>query len=191
MTPSYPPIYWHKADGRICHRLHLRRRRLLMARSGHSSVVAIRSAFDPKRTLPAQYGGLAMCLSDLPRVICGRLGEDKRGPILRLGSVHGEVSVVNDRFRRCAVIRDQRSTDGGADRVRMFADLDLALEAPDKAQSNRVSGISVDIVAKHGELISAEPSEKIAGTSDCPKAPRNHLQDPIPERVTVKIIDRA
>ena len=108
---------------------------------------------------------------------------------MRLGSVHGEVSVVNDRFRRCAVIRDQRSTDGGSDRVRMFADLDLALEAPDKAQSNRVSGVSVDIVAKYSELIPAEPSEEIAGTSDCPKAPRNRLQDPIPERVTVKIID--
>ena len=57
---------------------------------------------------------------------------------------------------------------------------DLALEAPDKAQSNRVSGISVDIVAKYSELIPAEPSEEIAGTSDCPKAPRNRLQDPIP-----------
>ena len=34
---------------------------------------AVMSANDPKRTLPPQYGGLAMCLSDLPRVICGRL----------------------------------------------------------------------------------------------------------------------
>ena len=100
---------------------------------------------------------------------------------MRLGSVHGEVSVVNDRFRRCAVIRDQRSTDGGSDRVRMFTDLDLALEAPDKAQSNRVSGISVDIVAKHRELISAEPSQEITWTSDGPKALGDHLQDPIPE----------
>ena len=63
--------------------------------------------------------------------------------------------------------------------MRMFADLDLALEAPDKAQSNRVSGISVNI-SKVQRWI-AEPSEEIAGTSDCPKAPRNRLQDPIPE----------
>ena len=73
--------------------------------------------------------------------------------------------------------------------MRMFADLDLALEALDKALSNRMSGISVDIVAKYSELIPAEPSEEIAGTSDCPKAPRNRLPDPIPERVTMKIID--
>ena len=108
---------------------------------------------------------------------------------MRLGSVHGEVSVVNDRFRRCAVIRDQRSTDGGSDRVRMFADLDLALEAPDKAQSNRVSGISVDIVAKHGELIAAEPGQEITRPGGRPKALGNHLQDSIPEGVAVEIID--
>ena len=86
---------------------------------------------------------------------------------------------MNDRFRCCAVVRDQRSTDGGADLLRMSADLDLALEARDEAQSNRLSGISVDIVGKHSELIPAEPCQEITWTSDCPKALGNHLQDPI------------
>ena len=44
---------------------------------------------------------------------------------------------VNDRFRRRAVDGYQRRTDGGADRVRMSTDLDLGLEAADKAQSHR------------------------------------------------------
>ena len=30
-----------------------------------------------------------------------------------------------------------------------------------KAQTDRVSGVSVDIVGKHGELIAAEPCQKI------------------------------
>ena len=59
----------------------------------------------------------------------------------------------------------------------------------DKAMPNRVSGISIDIVGKHSELIPAEPGQEITWTSDCPKTLGNDLQDPIPQRVAVEIID--
>ena len=61
--------------------------------------------------------GLAICLSDLPRVICGRFGEYERRPVLPLGSVHGEIGVVNDFLRRCAIVGDQSNADGRADLV--------------------------------------------------------------------------
>jgi hypothetical protein len=71
----------------------------------------------------------------------------------------------------------------------MSPDLDLALQGCDKAQPNRVSGVPVDSVGKHGELIPAEPCQEITWPGDCPKALGNHLQDLIPECVAVEIID--
>src|ERR1700730_11621953 len=58
-----------------------------------------------------------------------------------------------------------------------------------KAQTDRVSGVSVDIVGKHGELIAAEPCQKITRPGGRPKSLGHHLQDAIPECVAVEIID--
>ena len=54
---------------------------------------------------------------------------------------------------------------------------------------NRVSGVSIDIVGKHGELIAAEPGQEITRPSGRPKALGNDLQHAIPQRVAMEIID--
>ena len=54
---------------------------------------------------------------------------------------------------------------------------------------NRVSGVSIDIVGKHGELIAAEPGQEITRPSGRPKTLGNDLQDTIPQRVAMEIID--
>ena len=60
---------------------------------------------------------LAIGLSDLPRVTCGRFGEYERRSVLPLCSVHGEIGVVNDFLRRRAMVGDQSTADGRADLV--------------------------------------------------------------------------
>ena len=54
---------------------------------------------------------------------------------------------------------------------------------------NRVSGVSIDIVGKHGELIAAEPGQEITRPSGRPKTLGNDLQHAIPQRVAMEIID--
>ena len=54
---------------------------------------------------------------------------------------------------------------------------------------NRVSGVSIDIVGKHGELIAAEPGQEITRPSGRPKTLGNDLQHEIPQRVAMEIID--
>ena len=68
-------------------------------------------------------------------------------------------------------------------------DPDFAFQGRYKPQPNRVSGVSVDIVGKHGELIAAEPCQEITRPGGRPKALGNDLQDAIPQRVAVEIID--
>ena len=58
-----------------------------------------------------------------------------------------------------------------------------------KAQTDRVSGVSVDIIGKHGNLIATEPCQKITRPGGRPKSFGHHLQDPIPECVAVEIVD--
>ena len=96
---------------------------------------------------------------------------------------------MNDFFRRRSVVGDQRGTDRCADRLQMSPDPNFAVQARDKAQPNRVSGVSINIVGKHGELIAAEPCQEITRPSGRPKTFGNHLQDPIPQRVAVEIVD--
>ena len=71
----------------------------------------------------------------------------------------------------------------------MSSNPDFALQGRYKPQPNRVSGISIDIVGKHGELIAAEPCQEITRPSGRPKALGNDLQHAIPQRVAVEIID--
>lgn len=64
---------------------------------------------------------------------------------------------MNNLFRRYAVVGNKRSADGRTDFVGMPRNLDFTLERFDKAHSNRVSGVSIEIVRKHCKLIAAEP----------------------------------
>jgi hypothetical protein len=66
---------------------------------------------------------------------------------------------------------------------------DFACQCCYKPQPNRASGVSIDIVGKHGELIAAEPGQEITRPSGRPKALGNDLQHAIPQRVAVEIID--
>ena len=50
-----------------------------------------------------------------------------------------------------------------------------------------MSGVSIDIVGKHGELIAAEPGQDIM-PSGRSKTLGNDLQDTIPQRVAMEII---
>ena len=61
--------------------------------------------------------GLATCLRDLPGGIGSRFEKYERRPVLPLCSVHGEIGVVNDFLRRCAIVGDQNGADGRADLV--------------------------------------------------------------------------
>ncbi len=70
----------------------------------------------------------------------------------------------------------------------MSPDPDFARQGRYKPQPNCVSGVSVDIVGKHGELIPAEPCQEITRPSGRPKALGNDLQHAIPQRVAVEII---
>ena len=71
----------------------------------------------------------------------------------------------------------------------MSPDPNFACQGRYKPQPNCVSGVSVDIVGKHGELIAAEPCQEITRPSGRPKTLGNDLQDTIPQRVAMEIID--
>ena len=62
----------------------------------------------------------------------------------------------------------------------MSPDPNFACQGRYKSQPNCVSGVSIDIVGKHGELIAAEPGQEITRPSGRPKALGNDLQDTIP-----------
>jgi hypothetical protein len=81
------------------------------------------------------------------------------------------------------------NTDGRADLVRVSANPDFGFQRRYKSQSNRVSGVAVNVVGKHGEFIAAEPRQDITWSRSRPKALRDHLQDAISEGVAVQIID--
>ena len=68
-------------------------------------------------------------------------------------------------------------------------DPNFACQGRYKPQPNRLSGVSIDIVGKHGELIAAEPGQEITRPSGHPKALGNDLQHAIPQRVAMEIID--
>ena len=71
----------------------------------------------------------------------------------------------------------------------MSPDPNFACQGRYKSQPNCVSGVLIDIVGKHGELIAPKPGQEISRPSGRPKALGNDLQDTIPQRVAMEIID--
>ena len=71
----------------------------------------------------------------------------------------------------------------------MASNSDFARQGRDKAQTDRMSDISIDVIGKHGELIATESGQEVTRPGGSPKALRDHLQNAISEGMAVEIID--